>query len=79
MRFARLISLWYHPGIMRAFPARLADDVYDELKRRAHSEYKSKNAVLNETLERHFRGHTDAKAALLRALAALDERDAPTR
>jgi len=31
------------------------------------------NAVLNESLERHFRGRSDAKAALLRALAALDE------
>ena len=58
---------------MRAFPARLADDVYDELKRRADSERKSMNAVLNESLERHFRGHSVAKAALLRALAALDE------
>jgi hypothetical protein len=58
---------------MRAFPARLADDVYDELKRRADSERKSMNAVLNETLERHFRGHSDAKAALLRALAVLEQ------
>jgi hypothetical protein len=58
---------------MRAFPARLDDDVYDELKRRAETERKSMNAVLNESLNRHFRGHTDAKAALLRALAALDE------
>jgi hypothetical protein len=60
---------------MRAFPARLLDDVYDELKRRADSERKSMNAVLNETLERHFRGHSDAKSALLRALAALDARE----
>lgn len=58
---------------MRAFPARLDDVVYDELKRRAETERKSMNAVLNESLERHFRGQTDAKAALLRALAALDE------
>ena len=58
---------------MRAFPARLADDVYDELKRRADSERKSMNAVLNETLERHFRGHSDAKAALLRGLAVLEQ------
>ena len=60
---------------MRAFPARLADDVYDELKRRADSERKSMNAVLNETLERHFRGHSDAKAALLRALAVLEQNE----
>jgi hypothetical protein len=58
---------------MRAFPARLDDDVYDELKKRAETERKSMNAVLNESLDRHFRGHSDAKAALLRALAALDE------
>lgn len=58
---------------MRAFPARLADDVYDELKRRAESERKSMNAVLNESLDRHFRGQSDAKAALLRALASLEE------
>jgi len=57
---------------MRAFPARLSDDVYDELKRRAEGERKSMNAVLNETLERQFRGHSDAKASLLRALAALE-------
>ena len=57
---------------MRAFPARLDDDVYDELKRRSETERKSMNAVLNESLERHFRGQTDAKAALLRALAALE-------
>jgi hypothetical protein len=31
------------------------------------------NSVLNESLDRHFRGQTDAKAALLRALAALEE------
>lgn len=60
---------------MRAFPARLLDDVYDELKRRADSERKSMNAVLNESLERHFGGHTDAKSALLRALAALEARE----
>ncbi|MBV8748457.1 MAG: hypothetical protein JO103_01955 [Candidatus Eremiobacteraeota bacterium] len=47
--------------------------MYDELKRRAENERKSMNAVLNESLERHFRGHSDAKAALLRALAALDD------
>jgi hypothetical protein len=58
---------------MRAFPARLADDVYDQLKRRAETERKSMNAVLNESLERHFRGQSDAKAALLRALEALEE------
>jgi hypothetical protein len=58
---------------MRAFPARLDDFVYDELKRRSETERKSMNAVLNDSLERHFRGHSDAKAALLRALAALDE------
>ncbi len=58
---------------MRAFPARLDDDVYDELKKRAETERKSMNAVLNESLDRHFRGRSDAKAALLRALAALDE------
>jgi hypothetical protein len=58
---------------MRAFPARLDDMVYDELKRRSETERKSMNAVLNDSLERHFRGQSDAKAALLRALAALDE------
>jgi hypothetical protein len=58
---------------MRAFPARLDDLVYDELRRRSETERKSMNAVLNESLERHFRGHSDAKAALLRALAALDD------
>jgi hypothetical protein len=58
---------------MRAFPARLDDDVYDELKKRAESERKSMNAVLNESLDRHFRGRSDARAALLRALAALDD------
>ena len=58
---------------MRAFPARLVDDVYDELKRRSETERKSMNAILNESLESHFRGRSDAKAALLRALAALDE------
>jgi hypothetical protein len=58
---------------MRPFPARLDDGVYDELKRRSENERKSMNAVLNESLDRHFRGHTDAKAALLRALAALEE------
>jgi len=58
---------------MRAFPARLDDVVYDELKRRSETERKSMNAVLNDSLERHFRGQSDAKAALLRALAALDE------
>jgi predicted transcriptional regulator len=58
---------------MRAFAARLDDDVYDELKKRAESERKSMNAVLNESLDRHFRGRSDAKAALLRALAALDD------
>ena len=57
---------------MRAFPARLDDDVYDELKKRAETERKSMNAVLNESLDRHFRGQSDAKAALLRALAALE-------
>ena len=60
-------------GTMRAFPARLDDFVYDELRRRSETERKSMNAVLNDSLERHFRGHSDAKAALLRALAALDE------
>ena len=58
---------------MRAFPARLDDHVYAELKRRSESERKSMNAVLNESLERQFRGQSEAKAALLRALAALDE------
>jgi hypothetical protein len=57
---------------MRAFAARLDDHVYDELRRRSETERKSMNAVLNESLERHFRGRSDAKAALLRALAALD-------
>lgn len=57
---------------MRAFPARLDDDVYDELKQRAETQRKSMNAVLNESLDRHFRGVTDAKAALLRALEALE-------
>jgi hypothetical protein len=60
---------------MRAFPARLDDFVYDELRRRSETERKSMNAVLNESLDRHFRGHSDAKAALLRALAALDENE----
>ena len=58
---------------MRPFPARLVDDLYEQLKRRAEAERKSMNAVLNESLDRHFRGHTDAKAALLRALAVLEE------
>ena len=58
---------------MRAFPARLDDDVYDELKRRSETERKSMNAVLNESLERHFRGQSDAKAALLRALESLEQ------
>ena len=62
-------------GSMRAFPARLVDRVYDELKRRSESEHRSMNAVLNESLERHFRGQSDAKASLLRALAALEESD----
>jgi hypothetical protein len=57
---------------MRAFAARLDDHVYDELRRRSETERKSMNAVLNESLERHFRGRSDAKAALLRALAALE-------
>jgi hypothetical protein len=60
---------------MRAFPARLDDAVYDQLKQRAQTERKSMNAVLNESLDRHFRGLSDAKAALLRALAALDENE----
>jgi hypothetical protein len=64
---------------MRAFPARLADDVYDQLKRRAETERKSMNAVLNESLERHFRGQSDAKAALLRALEALEESERRAR
>ena len=58
---------------MRAFAARLDDHVYDELRRRAETERKSMNAVLNESLERQFRGLSDARASLLRALAALDE------
>jgi hypothetical protein len=58
---------------MRAFAARLDDAVYDELKKRAETERKSMNVVLNESLDRHFRGRSDAKAALLRALAALDD------
>jgi len=57
---------------MRPFPARLDDRLYDELRRRADGERKSMNAVLNDSLERHFRGQSDAKAALLRALAALE-------
>ena len=57
---------------MRAFPARLDDDVYDELKQRAQAHNKSMNAVLNESLDRHFRGVTDAKAVLLQALDALE-------
>jgi hypothetical protein len=64
---------------MRAFPARLADDVYDQLKQRAETERKSMNAVLNESLERHFRGQSDAKAALLRALEALEESERRAR
>ncbi len=64
---------------MRAFPARLDDDVYDQLKQRAQTERKSMNAVLNESLDRHFRGLSDAKAALLRALAALDESERSER
>ena len=63
---------------MRAFAARLDDHVYDELRRRSETERKSMNAVLNESLERHFRGQSDAKAALLRALAALDESERST-
>jgi hypothetical protein len=64
---------------MRAFPARLDDDVYDELKRRSETERKSMNAVLNESLERHFRGQSDAKAALLRALESLEQSERRTR
>jgi hypothetical protein len=63
---------------MRAFPARLDDDVYDELKRRSETERKSMNAVLNESLERHFRGQSDAKAALLRALESLEHSERRT-
>jgi len=62
---------------MRQFPARLDNGVYDELKRRSENERKSMNAVLNESLDRHFRGQSDAKAALLRALAALEEAERP--
>ncbi|HTW83174.1 MAG TPA: hypothetical protein VMD91_03775 [Candidatus Sulfotelmatobacter sp.] len=51
--------------------------MYDELKRRSENERKSMNAVLNESLDRHFRGQSDAKAALLRALAALEEAERP--
>ena len=47
--------------------------MYDELKRRSETERKSMNAVLNESLERHFRGQSDAKAALLRALESLEQ------
>jgi predicted CopG family antitoxin len=64
---------------MRAFPARLADDVYEQLKRRAETERKSMNAVLNESLERQFRGQSDVKAALLRALEALEESERRAR
>ena len=64
---------------MRAFPARLVDDVYDELKRRSETERKSMNAVLNESLERHFRGQSDAKAALLRALESLEQSERRAR
>lgn len=64
---------------MRAFPARLDDDVYAELKRRSQTERKSMNAVLNESLERHFHGQSDAKVALLRALASLDETERRSR
>ena len=64
---------------MRAFPARLDDDVYDELKRRSETERKSMNAVLNESLERHFRGQSDAKAALLRALESLEQSERRAR
>jgi predicted transcriptional regulator len=62
---------------MRPFPARLVDELYEQLKRRAEAERKSMNAVLNESLERHFRGQSDAKAALLRALAALEDGERP--
>ncbi len=64
---------------MRAFPARLDDAVYDQLKQRAQTERKSMNAVLNDSLDRHFRGLSGAKAALLRALAALDESERSER
>ena len=60
---------------MRPFPARLDEAVYDELKERAKIERTSMNAVLNESLHRHFRGVSDAKVALLRALAALEENE----
>ena len=64
---------------MRAFPARLDDDVYAELKRRSEMRRKSMNAVLNESLERHFHGRSDAKAALLRALESLEESERRAR
>ena len=64
---------------MRGFPARLDDGVYAELKRRSETERKSMNAVLNESLERHFRGQSDAKAALLRALESLEQSERRTR
>jgi hypothetical protein len=57
---------------MRPFPARLDDDVYEELKKRSAGERKSMNVILNEALERDFRGRSNARAALLAALAALD-------
>ena len=64
---------------MRAFPARLDDEVYAELKRRSQARRKSMNAVLNESLDRHFHGRSDAKAALLRALESLDESERRSR
>lgn len=60
---------------LRPFPARLEPKLYDELKRRAEMERKSMNALLNDALEDHFRGGDDARAAVLRALAALDRQE----
>lgn len=61
--------------MLRPFPARLEPRVYDAIKRRSEAEHKSMNTVLNESLERQFAGVSDVRAALLHALAVLDENE----
>ncbi len=59
---------------LRAFPARLVPELYDELKSRAESERKSMNTILNEALEGHLHVDDDPRVALLRVLAILERR-----
>lgn len=59
--------------LLRAFPARLEGRLYDELKRRSSIERRSMNTVLNDALDRQFSGLSEARAALLRVLAILDD------